>query len=249
MNQRTALPPTNSSRFPFGRNTIVLGASALMLYGLSRRSKPGVAIATAGGILALRATKFTSAAGYTTKATFLVNAPAEKAYALWRNVDNLPRFMAHLKSVRMLNERQSEWVAAGPMDREIRWQAEITEDIQNQRIAWRSLPGSDIRASGSVEFRPDRQKRGTFVTAEVRYSSPAGFFGRGLASLLGKHPGFMVREDLRRFKALLESGETPTTVGQTHGPRGVHGHAEQILFRETSNHPQPQAAPGLAKSA
>jgi hypothetical protein len=41
---------------------------------------------------------------------------------------------------------------------------------------------------------------------------------------------------------LLEAGEAPTTAGQTHGPRGIHGHTEQILFRETSNHPQPQAA-------
>jgi len=249
MNQRTELPPTNSSQLPFGRNTIVLGASALMLYALSRRSKPAVAIATAGGILALKDAKSISAAHHTAKATFLVNASAERAYNLWRNVDNLPRFMAHLKSVHMLDERHSEWVAAGPMGREVRWQAEVTEDIKDQRIAWKSLPESDIRTRGSVEFRPDRQNRGTFVTAEVHYSNPAGSFGRGVATLLGKHPAFILREDLRRFKALLEAGETPTTVGQTHGPRGVRGHAKQVLFRETSNHPQPQAAPGLAKSA
>lgn len=249
MNQPNELPPRNSSQLPFGRNTVLLGASALILYGLSRRSKPGVALATAGGVLALKASTSHSPSHHKTKSTFLVNASAERAYDLWRNFDNLPRFMAHLKSVRMLDERQSEWVASGPMDREIQWHAEITEDIKDQRIAWKSLPGSDIHTSGSVEFRPDPQNRGTFVTAEVHYSSPAGPLGRGLATLLGKHPEFMVREDLRRFKALLETGETPTTVGQTHGPRGVRGRAEQVLFRETSNQPQPQAAPGFAKTA
>jgi len=89
------------------------------------------------------------------------------------------------------------------------------------------------------------------VTAEVNYTVPGGAVGSLFATLAGKDPEFMIREDLRRFKALLEAGETPTTVGQTHGPRGVHGHIEQVLFRETSNHPQPQAAsiPSLSKSA
>jgi hypothetical protein len=59
---------------------------------------------------------------------------------------------------------------------------------------------------------------------------------------MGKNPNFVLKEDLRRFKALLETGESPTTVGQTHGPRGVHGHLEQVLFRETTNHPLPQAS-------
>jgi uncharacterized membrane protein len=248
MNQRTEIS-SNSSQLPFGRNTILLGASALVLYGLSRRSKEGLALATAGGALALKASKSHSPSHQKTKATFLVNASPERAYNLWRNVDNLPRFMAHLKSVRMLDERHSEWVAAGPMDRKVQWHAEVTEDVKDQRIAWKSLPGSDIRTRGSVKFRPDPQNRGTFVTAEVHYSSPGGAIGRGIATLLGKHPAFMVREDLRRFKALLETGETPTTVGQTHGPRGVHGHAEQVLFRETNNHPQPQASLEHAKSA
>jgi uncharacterized membrane protein len=248
MNQRTEFPPKYSSQLPFGNNTILLGASALILYGLSRRSKPGVALAMAGGVLALKAPKSLSPSRKA-KSTFLVNASAERTYNLWRNVENLPRFMAHLKSVRLVDERHSEWIAAGPLDREVKWQAEITEDVKDERIAWKSLPGSDIQTSGSVEFRPDPQNRGTFVTAEVHYSSPAGRVGRGIAALLGKHPAFMVREDLRRFKALLETGETPTIVGQTHGPRGVHGRVEQVLFRETNNQPQPQAAAELAKSA
>jgi hypothetical protein len=85
--------------------------------------------------------------------------------------------------------------------------------------------------------------------AQVKYKIPGGALGSGIATLMGKHPAFMVREDLRRFKALLETGETPTTVGQTHGPRGIHGHLEQVLFRETSNPPQPQAASVLSRSA
>jgi uncharacterized membrane protein len=231
-----------TSSLPFGPKTVLLGASALVLYGLTRRSKTGIALAATGGALALQATKAQPDKTQSTHATFLVNASAEKAYELWRNFANLPRFMAHLKSVRVLDDRRSEWVASGPMGREIRWSAEVTEDAPGRRISWRSLPGSDIRTSGSVDFRSDPLGRGTYVTAEVQYSTPGGALGRAFATFLGKHPEFMVREDVRRFKALLEAGEAPTTAGQTHGPRGIHGHTEQVLFRETSNHPQPQAA-------
>ena len=157
--------------------------------------------------------------------------------------------MSHLKSVRVLDDRRSEWVALGPMDREVRWQAEITEDRSNERISWRTVPGSEIQNEGFVEFRADPQNRGTFVTAQIQYAVLGGPVAAGLAAAFGKHPEFMLREDLRRFKALVETGETPTTAGQTHGLRGIHGHTEQFLFRETSNHPRPQAAPDLSRSA
>lgn len=241
----------NSVSLPIHPNAIAFGTGALVVLGLSRRSKAGAALATAAGLLAFTAAKSSrlSTSPKTAKATFLVNTSPDKAYELWRRFENLQRFMAHVKSIREVDDKRSEWIAKGPLGREIRWAAEITEDIPNQRIAWRSLPDSDVKHTGFVEFRPDPLGRGTFVTAEVRYDGMTAA-GSGLASLLGKHPEFMVREDLRRFKALLESGEVPTTMGQTHGPRGVRGRVEQMLFRETTNHPYPQSVsaagqPGL----
>jgi uncharacterized membrane protein len=226
---------------PFGPKTLMLGAGALLAYGVSRRSKAGTAIASIGGVLAYGALRQMSAEPSEAKATFLVNASLEECYNLWHHFEVLPRFMAHLKSVRMVGHNQSEWVALGPMQREVRWIAETRENQPDRRISWASLPNSDVETSGSVEFQRDPQGRGTFVTAEVRYSTPGGPLGTAFATMMGKHPEFMVREDLRRFKALVECGEVPTTVGQTHGPRGVHGRTEEVLFRETSNHPEPQA--------
>jgi uncharacterized membrane protein len=237
-----------SSQLPFGPKTLVFGATALIAYGLTRRSKTGAALAAAGSLLAYQATRAPSPKA-DTHAVFLVNASPEQAYKLWRNFSGLPRFMVHLKSVRELDGRRSEWVALGPGQREVRWNAEITEDTANQRIAWRSLPGSDVQTSGSVDFRADPQGRGTFVTAKVQYGIPGGQLTAGLASVFGKNPEFVVREDVRRFKQLLETGEVPTTRGQTHGPRGVHGHTEQVLFREKANLPDPQVARAYSRSA
>jgi uncharacterized membrane protein len=250
MKQHSGGTSSPCSSRSFGPKGILLGAGALIVFGLSRRSKAGAALATAGGILAFKtATSKSNATHSSTRATFLVNASPQKAYGLWRNFENLPRFMSHLKSVRVLDGNNSEWIIRAPMDREVRWNAEIIEDRQNECISWRALPGSDVENGGFVEFRADPQNRGTFVTAEVQYGLPGGPIAVGLATLLGKNPDFVIREDLRRFKALVEAGETPTTVGQTHGPRGIHGYTEQILFRETSNHPLPQAPPKLPRSA
>jgi uncharacterized membrane protein len=250
MNEQSFRQPSqNSSQLPFGSKALLLGGSALVLYGITRRSKPGLALATAGGVLAFKAAQSQRSSTKNAKAVFLVNAQPQQAYDLWREFENLPRFMAHLKAVRPTDRTRSEWTALGPLGREIRWMAEITEDTSGQRIAWRSLPGSDVETTGTVEFRADPQGRGTFVTANVLYRPVGGSFATAFATMLGKHPEFMVREDLRRFKALLETGETPTTAGQTHGPRGIHGKTEQVLFRETTNHPEPQTGRRLARTA
>jgi uncharacterized membrane protein len=214
---------------------------------LTRRSKAGTALAAASGLLAFKVAQGSSTKS-DTHPVFLLNASAEQAYTLWRDFAGLPRFMVHLKSVREFDNRRSEWVALGPGGREICWNAEITEDTPNQRIAWRSLPNSDVLTNGSVDFRPDPQGRGTFVSANVQYGFPGGGLATGLAALFGKNPEFVVREDVRRFKQLLETGEVPTTRGQTHGPRGIHGKTEQILFRET-NLPDPQVAFDSRRSA
>lgn len=247
MSQFTS-PSTQSRAFPVGPKTLILGATALIAYGLSRRSKAGTALAAAGGLLVYKAAT-TSTSDAPTHVVFLVNASPEQAYKVWRNFSGLPRFMVHLQSVRELDDRQSEWAMALPGQREIRWTAEITEDTRNERIAWRSLPGSDVQTTGSVSFRVDPQGRGTFVTVDLQYGVPGGRFGSGLAALLGKNPEFVVREDVRRFKQLLETGEVPTTRGQTHGPRGVHGHVLQAVLREKSNLPNPQFPRAQTQSA
>jgi uncharacterized membrane protein len=200
----------------------LVGGGALAIIGLTRRSPLGFVLAAAGGALAYLAIKNEAeTAKYSARASVLLNCTQEEAYNFWRNFEDLPVFMRHLDSVTKIDDRQYRWIALGPMGRRVQWDAEIISDEPNHRIAWRSLPGSDLEIHGLVRFRTATGNRGTLVEADMRYSPPAGVLGRAVSKLMGKDPKFLMQQDLRRFKALVETGELPTTEGQSHGPRSA----------------------------
>lgn len=149
-----------------------------------------------------------------------VNRPPEEVYRFWRQFDNLPRFMSHLESVQVLDERRSHWKAKAPAGKTVEWDAQITEDIPNELIAWESLEGADVANAGSVRFAPAPGGRGTELTVQMRYDPPAGPLGTIVARLFGEEPGQQVDGDLRRFKQVLETGEVVHSDASIH--RGPH---------------------------
>ncbi|MGH2588547.1 MAG: SRPBCC family protein, partial [Dehalococcoidia bacterium] len=149
--------------------------------------------------------------GIKVRRSVTVDRPREELFRFWRNLENLPRVMSHLESVTMLDQMRSRWVVKGPAGRRAEWEAAIFTETDNELIGWRSLPGSRVPNAGSVRFRPVPGGRGTEVTVTLEYSPPLGPAGAMVASLFGGAPDQHVREDLRRFKALMESGETATT--------------------------------------
>lgn len=199
----------------------VISGSALALLGISRRSKTGLALAAAGGYLAYRGARGKQPRDFYAETSFAINCTPEEAYRFWHNFENLPLFMRHLEAVKVIDNKRSEWTAYGPLGVRLRWSAEIVNETDSQSIVWRSLEGSDIEHVGSVEFRPAPGNRGTLVTAIMEYNPPAGAVGKTLAAIVGKDPEFTLREDLRRFKQLMEAGEVPTIEGQPHGPRSA----------------------------
>jgi uncharacterized membrane protein len=173
----------------------VAGVTALDIYA-ARQSQPRSQTegATTPGQIEVR------------KTVTIARPPAE-VYDFWRKLENLPRFMAHLDSVRVLDDRRSAWKAKGPLGSQYEWQAEITDDRPGEQIAWRSLPPSDAFNSGVVKFMPAPRDQGTEVHVELRYAPPAGPLGAAIAKLFGREPGQQVMSDLRRLKQVLEIGE------------------------------------------
>jgi uncharacterized membrane protein len=146
-----------------------------------------------------------------------INRSPEELYGFWRDFQNLPRFMKHLESVWELGNRRSHWVSKAPAGRRVEWDAEITEDRPNELIAWRSLEGADVDNIGSVRFERAPGGRGSIVRVEMQYNPPAGVVGATIAKLFGEDPEWQIKDDLRRFKQVIETGEVITTEGQPAG--------------------------------
>ena len=153
--------------------------------------------------------------------TLAVNRPPQACYDLWRDLESLPRFMKHVESVTVTGPDRSHWVAKAPAGARVEWDSEITNDQPGRLIAWRSLDEGDVDHAGVVRFDPDPSGRGTIVRVEMHYAPPAGRLGAAIAALFGEEPSQSIQEDLRRFKRLLETGEIPTTEGQSHGRRSM----------------------------
>ncbi|MFW6324130.1 MAG: SRPBCC family protein [Desulfovibrionales bacterium] len=151
-----------------------------------------------------------------TQRTVTIEKSPEGVYRFWRNLKNL-KILGHIKSIEVIDDKRSHWVAQGPAGMAVEWDAVITRDIENERIDWESVGGSDMVADGSVLFRKAPGDRGTEVQVLFRYKPPLGEAGVMFAKLFGQDPSRSVREDLRRFKQLMETGETPSTAGQPSG--------------------------------
>jgi uncharacterized membrane protein len=219
-----------------------LGGSALGLYGLSRFSWGGLALAAVGGSLIYRgmsghcslyqaldvstatprgpATSIRAGHGVKVEESTIVGRDAATLWHFWRKLENLGRFMQHLERVEELDERRSRWVACGPLGYPITWEAEIINEKENELIAWRSVDDSNVDTAGSVHFRELPHGRGTEVRVVLKYDAHAAQLAAPLARIMGQSPQQQIHEDLRRFKQVMESGETATTESQ---PRGQCG--------------------------
>jgi uncharacterized membrane protein len=142
--------------------------------------------------------------GIKVERSVVVNRPVQEVYQFWRNFENLPRFMDHLESVTVLDENRSHWVAKAPAGTRVEWDATIHNEIENELIAWRSLPKADVNNAGSVHFTPTGDGV-TEVRVVLSYQPPAGKLGAAVAKLLGEEPSTQVDDDLRRFKQVMEA--------------------------------------------
>lgn len=200
----------------------IVGGGTLAALGLIRRSKAGWALAAAGGALAIAgATTSSSAANPELSANILVNASPQEAYRRWRALQDSPQWMNHIQSVEVLDDRRSHWTAYGPMGTSVQWTAEITNERDGEALEWHSLPGSDLNVQGYVQFQRSPNDRGTIVTSHMQYRLANAALRAAASGFIGRQAKFFMRQDMRRFKTLLETGEVPTTQGQSHGPRSA----------------------------
>lgn len=177
---------------------LVAGITAVDLYAATTRSRR-------------RAVALTAAT--------TVSVSPRDAYGLWRRLEDLPSFMAHLDEVRATGPTTSHWRASAPFGRAVEWDAHITDDVPGERIAWRSADGAAVGNQGEVRFVPAPGGRGTEVHVRLRYAVPGGRLGEAAARYFGEDPRQQLDDDLRRFKQVAETGEVVRSEGAPGGKR------------------------------
>src|ERR1051325_3546639 len=152
-------------------------------------------------------------------ATTTVRRPASEVYAFWRELENLPTFMAHLERVRATGARTSRWSGAAAFGAEVEWDAEITEETPAEKIVWRSTGDADVPNAGTVRFVPAPDGVSTEVYVVLVYDMPGGSIGKAVAKYYGEEPHQQLDDDLRRLKQVLETGEVVRSDGAPWGKR------------------------------
>ncbi len=206
-----------------------LGGAALFVWGTQRlssaRKASGAALVTTGAGLMWGASRSRSrrsvvgARGLIVEQAVAINRTPAELFGFWRSVEQLPRIFPELRSVRRVDHGRSEWTASGPGGRRLRWTADIINELRDEMIAWRTTSDSDLASAGSVHFDGQADGRGTVVRVKLQYRGPGGLAGAAVAWGAGDSPNQVVREGLRRFKQLMETGEIATTAGQPRGAR------------------------------
>jgi uncharacterized membrane protein len=185
---------------------------------LSAAMAAGAAITTADIAYARKLSRQQAPGGQIRiEASLAVNKSPEECYRFWRRFENLQRFMKSVKSVQPTGEKTQRWTISVPGERTMHWESETVQDTPDQTIAWRAAPGGDVDHSGMVQFERRLSGPGTMVRLSMQFMPPVGVatvMPNGLIEMYSEH---RMREDLRRFKNVIETGETPTIEGQTSG--------------------------------
>lgn len=145
----------------------------------------------------------------TVEKTIEVDVPVHTAYNQWTQFEEFPRFMEGVKEVTQVDAMRIQWHAdIGGKDE--RWEAEITSQVPDERIAWRSISGAEN--SGIVTFHPVQDGK-TQVHLRIEYQP------EGVIEMAGDLLGVVSRRvegDLERFKEFIESRGDETGAWRGH---------------------------------
>lgn len=218
-NRDSLIPGLETNVSTLERMLMVAAGSYLMYRSLSGKRK-NIAQGIAGGTMLARGISgycpiydITNNDGGKLKSSNInirtsitINKPVGEVYDFWRKLENLPKFMKHLESVKQTNHITSEWKAKGPAGiGSLSWKAQILMDEKNKMLSWHSLPESTIDNAGKVYFK-DLGDR-TEIDVTISYHAPLGVAGETAAKWLNPLFERLVKNDIENLKTYLESGE------------------------------------------
>lgn len=206
---RSLVAPWGQPRWSPAQRAVAGACGAgLAAYGFVRGGLRGMAWSAIGGGLLARATTneplAAAASGFLVEKTVRVQAPVDEVFAYWRQLENLPQWMSHVREVRDLGGERYHWVVDGPAGIPVEWDSELLNVAPGHEMTWRSCEGSQVHHTGRVRFEADGA--GTRVHVQLRYQPPGGAIGHVVAKAFGVDPRTEMADDLARMKRAIEGG-------------------------------------------
>lgn len=163
------------------------------------------------------------------RSSITVERPIAEVYQQWRNLEGLPRYLNHIESIIPIDSKRTRWSAKLPAGLKFEWEARIVEEREQELLVWKSVEGSELYNEGYISFRPVFNDRATEINARIIYRPPAGEAGARVAHFFDQVTAQVIKEDLRRFKQILEAGEAPTIEGQSAARKDGKGRLDRLL--------------------
>lgn len=221
--QHDGLPPEDRGDRPAGhRHDAPGGRSGTGMVGLALAAAAGVAVL---GLIGARS----DAAGRTgagpnrrrsdpaaepdiSRSITVEAVSADELYRRWREPDTLRRVMAPFAEIEPAGEGRTRWRAGHDLGS---WEMRLVEDRPGEVLRWEAQGEGALVRDASVRFHPAGGDRGTVVTLRARLDPPGGMLGRIATQMLGDTlPASLASKSLHYFKALVQTGEIPTTERQ-----------------------------------
>jgi len=193
------------------------GGAALAMYGYIRGGLKGMVMCAAGGALVARATanehlsETLRGHGILVERSIFVDAGVPQVFAYWRDLENLPRWMSHVREVRALGGDRYHWVVDGPAGVPVEWESEMIHLEEDREMTWHTVGDSQVGSVGRIRFEPEGG--GTRIRVQMRYMPPGGVLGHAVARAFGADPKTELDEDLARMKGMIEGGRLPRDAG------------------------------------
>ena len=193
------------------------GGAALAMYGYIRGGLKGMVLCAAGGALVARATSNENLSetlrghGILVEKSIFVDAAVPQVFAYWRDLENLPRWMSHVREVRALGGDRYHWVVEGPAGVPVEWESEMIHLEEDREMTWHTVGDSQVGNVGRIRFQPEGS--GTRIQVQMRYMPPGGIVGHAVARAFGADPKTELDEDLARMKGMIEGARHPRDAG------------------------------------
>jgi uncharacterized membrane protein len=221
----------------------------MAVYGYFRGGIKGVAMCAVGGALVARASAneelsdVLRSRGILVEKSIVVDAPVEQVFAYWRNLENLPQWMSHVREVRALGGDRYHWMVDGPAGMPVEWDSELLNYEENREMTWHSVGDSQVDNVAACASRKSATGRASTCSCAIR--RPGVSRATWSRAAFGTDPKSEMDDDLARMKTAIETGHPPRDAGWRDTPPSL-SHATERADRNVDGRvahpPSPRAS-------